>query len=788
MSGSSETVYVKPDTTAPVQEVYNESATRKHDLLHTRLEVKFDWEKQYLHGEADLSIRPYFYPQETLELDAKGFDIHEISLTGLKGNVVPDYKYDGAKLLIDLDTIYSRTDTFSVYVNYTAKPEEYEQGGSKAITSDKGLYFINPLGEVENKPKQIWTQGETEASSKWFPTIDKPNERCTQEIYITADTSYSILSNGDFIYSINNGDGTKTDYWKMDQPHAPYLFMMAIGEYAVVKDSVGDLELSYYVEPKYEPYAKDIFGNTPEMIRFFSEKLQYPFPWSKYAQVVVRDFVSGAMENTTASIFMEDLQSDDRELLDESWDGIIAHELFHQWFGNLVTCESWSNLTLNEAFANYSEYLWTEYKLGKDEADHLGVNEWEEYLSEAKTKQEPLIRFHYHDKEDMFDRHSYNKGGRVLHYLRYITGDDAFFQALHVYLTENAFSPVEVHHLRLAFEEVTGQDMNWFFNQWFLSPGHANLKVEHTYSDGNLVIKVKQKQEEEGTPIYRLPMDVDIWAGGEKAQHRIVVEGKESVFTFPMDNKPTNVVVDPYSVVPAVITHKKSEEELVAQFSNYENFLPKDKALEGIFSAATSKTFDRPEIKKLLMASLEDDFWAVRMAGLEQFSSHYVSGLDKYIPLIEKMALDDEKPQVRSRAIGLLESYAPDKFRHVFKKGLDAKPYSVVAASLKGALKLNMKDVDIDQFVDMDNIYVIMNLADYFIYKKDKGRYEWFSEKLTNSRSRYQYPLVQMFGNYVLMLGKEEEKEDARKVLQKIAEDNPFDEIKMLAQYYANTL
>jgi aminopeptidase N len=194
--------------------------------------------------------------------------------------------------------------------------------------------------------------------------------------------------------------------------------------------------------------------------------------------VVVRDFVSGAMENTSASTFMEAVQSTQRELIDKSWDDIIAHELFHQWFGDLVTIESWANLPLNESFANYAQYLWDEYKYGKDEADYQAFREKQQYLYESTRKQEPMIRFEYKKPDDMFDSHSYAKGGRILHMLRRLVGDEAFFESLKEYLHQNAFQNTEIHHLRLAFEKVTGKDLNWFFNQWFLLPGHPELVID----------------------------------------------------------------------------------------------------------------------------------------------------------------------------------------------------------------------------------------------------------------------------------------------------------------------
>src|SRR3546814_829974 len=260
------------------------------------------------------------------------------------------FTYDGRKLRAGLGRTYGRDEEYRVFIRYTAMPDRLEMGGSEAISQDKGLYFIDPRDEDPEKPFQIWTQGETEANSCWFPTINGPQENHTQRISLTVNEEYVTLSNGKMIASQSNGDGTRTDVWKQELPHATYLTMIAVGDFAVVRDQWRDLEVNYYVEPGFAQYASLIFGNTPEMMELYSEVLGVAYPWSKYSQIVVRDFVSGAMETTTATVFFDQMNMTDREYLDQSHEDIIAHELFHHWFGDMVTCESWSNLPLNEAF------------------------------------------------------------------------------------------------------------------------------------------------------------------------------------------------------------------------------------------------------------------------------------------------------------------------------------------------------------------------------------------------------------------------------------------------------
>jgi len=532
---------------------YRETATRINDLVHTKLELVPDFSKSYCYGKAWITLKPHFYSTDSLLLDAKGMDIKTVAL--VKGNKQSPlkYTYSELELNIRLDKAYTSNETYTIFIDYTAKPDEYQaKYGTNDFLGIKGMFFINPRGEVKNKPTQIWTQGETESSSAWFPTIDKTNQRCTDELTVTVDNKYTTLSNGKLMSQKKNANGTRTDYWKMDLPHAPYLFFLGVGEYAVIKDSYKGKEVNYYVEPEYASVAKKIFGNTPEMMGFFSRITGVEFPWIKYSQITGRDYVAGAMENTTATIHQETAQQDARELVDKNnWESTIAHELFHQWFGDYVTTESWSNLTLNESFANYSQVLWKEYKYGKDAGLEENYNEMNGYLTSGSESKD-LVRFHYENREDMFDAVSYNKGGRILHMMRHFIGDSAFFKALNLYLTTNKFKSAEAHQLRLAFEEVSGRDLNWFFNQWYFGHGHPVTDISYVYDDAAKTVKVIIKQLQPGGNIFKLPIDIDIYEGDKKTRNTVWANNAIDTFTFKYTQKPSLVNVDGDKILSGV--------------------------------------------------------------------------------------------------------------------------------------------------------------------------------------------------------------------------------------------
>ena len=649
---------------------YKPERDKINDLVHTKLKVDFNFNEKQLNGEAWVTAKPHFYATNKITLDAKAMVIHQVSLDNKK----LDYNYDDASIVIDLPKEYKKDEEFTLYIKYTARPEKVQQKGSAAITDAKGLYFINADGSDKNKPTQIWTQGETEASSCWFPTIDSPNQKTTQEIYITVPDKFVTLSNGKLESSIKNGTN-RTDYWKMDQKHAPYLFFMGVGEYEVIKDSYKNIPVDYYVEKEYAPYAKDIFGLTPEMIGFFSDILGVEYPWNKYSQIVGRDYVSGAMENTTAVIHGEQAYQTPGQLIDENvQENTIAHEIFHHWFGNLVTTESWSNLTLNESFANYSEYLWREHKYGKLDADMHLFEDSQAYLDGQNTDKH-LVRFNYVDKEDMFDLVSYNKGGAILHMLRNYVGDEAFFLGLKTYLTENKYKAAEVHQLRLVFERITGKDLNWFFNQWYFNAGHP--KIDVTYDYNTIQKKVTVNLQQLNVTEFQFPLAIDIYEDGNKTRHNIFVNGNDASFTFPYTKQPTLIQVNADGVLLCEITENKVLSDYIFQLKNAENYAHRREALLEVAKKQEEKT-----AFNAVANAMSDPSYRIRMLALQKidlinkFSKKYA------IQKIMDIANTDEKTLVQATAIETLGKLTDPELKAIFAKGLESKSYSVVGKAL----------------------------------------------------------------------------------------------------------
>ena len=663
--------------TKEINSVYRAENEKINDLVHTKLDVKFDFAKRHLLGEAWLTLEPHFYPSNELTLDAKGMLIHKVTRNGkdLK------YEYDGEKLNIKLGNMFAKGEEYDVYIKYTARPDEVKQKGSAAINDAKGLYFIDPDESDPDKPTQIWTQGETESNSCWFPTIDSPNQKTTEEIYITVPQKFTTLSNGLLLKQTENTDGTRTDYWKLDQKHAPYLFFMGIGEYSIVKDTWKNIAVDYYVDKEYEQYAKEIFGLTPEMIQFYSDYTGVEYIWPKYAQIVGIDYVSGAMENTTAVLHQESVYQTSGQLIDENiWENTIAHEIFHHWFGDLVTTESWSNLTVNESFANYSEYLWLEHKYGVDAADAHRYEDIQGYLAGGNELKD-LVRFHYNSREDMFDGVSYNKGGAILHMLRNHIGDAAFREGMKTYLTDNMYGTGEAHQLRLAMEKVSGKDLNPFFNQWYFNNGHPKLDITYTYSTAANMVTVNVKQTQAN--LFTFPLAIDVYEGATPKRYEVLVDEKEKSFSFKYSKKPSLVNVDAEHNLLVETNDDKTIENYIFQYNHAPKYEDRRAAIEKLAENQSNEI-----VFKTITKALNDTYYGLRILAIKKIDiSKATAG--EAIKTLEKLASTDEKTLVQGAAItklGLLEN---EKYKDLFTTSLQSKSNSVKTGSLNALYKID---------------------------------------------------------------------------------------------------
>ena len=730
---------------------YQPEREKINNLVHTKLKVDFNFNKSQLNGEAWVTLAPHFYATDKVVLDAKSFDIHEVKINVQNA----DFNYTDNQLTIILDKTYKKGEAYTVYIKYTAKPEEVVQKGSTAIQDAKGLYFIDPLDEDPEKPTQIWTQGETESSSCWFPTIDSPNQKTTQEIYMTVPDKFLTLSNGLLINKTQNSDGTRTDYWKMDQKHAPYLVFMGVGEFSEVKDSWNSLDVNYYVESDYESVAKDIFGNTPEMMTFFSTLTGVPYPWDKYSQIVVRDYVSGAMENTTAVVHAEAAQQKKGQLIDKNeWEGTIAHELFHHWFGDLVTTESWSNLTVNESFATYSVYLWLQHKYGQDAADAHMYDDIQVYL-QSESEDKDLVRFYYEDKEHMFDPVSYHKGSAILNMLRDFLGDEAFFEAFNYYLTQHKYGTAEAHDLRLAFEKVSGKDLNWFFNQWYFGNGHIKLMVTYDYNTINKTVTINLNQQGN---VFSFPISLDIYGENGKKRHDVWIDKSQNSFTFPYTKLPKLINIDAKHVLLAEITDSKSLENYIYQFNNAPHYIDRKLAIEEIVKhQQTNKA-----ALKAVVKAFNDPYYEIRIIALENIDLFQKHTKKNVITKIENLAKNDPKTLVKAEAINVLGKLIDPIYKPVFEKGLKSESYAVIGKSLISLYQIDKPSAleNLESIDEEVKNQIPDAITTIYITEKDKSKLPFIAKHILKGMFLTQDPgTQQMYGEAFKWIAESDNKE-----------------------------
>ena len=448
---------------------------------------------------------------------------------------------------------------------------------------------------------------------------------------------------------------------------------------------------------------------------FFADKLGVEYPWNKYSQIVGRDYVSGAMENTTAVIHGEKAYQKPGQLIDQNMqENTIAHEIFHHWFGNLVTTESWSNLTLNESFANYGEYLWREHKYGKLDAD-MHMQEVSEVYINGQNFNKDLVRFYYDDKEDVFDLVSYNKGGAILHMLRKYLGDEAFFGALKIYLSENKFKAAEVHQLRLAFEKITGKDLNWFFNQWYFGAGHPKLDVSFDYNTLRNTVTVNIIQLQNNP--FQFPFAIDIFEGTRRTRHAVFVTGKDASFTFPYMKQPTFIQVNSDAILLCEINENKVLSDYIFQLKNAENYTHRREALLEV-----AKKQDDKLAFNAIANAMSDESYKIRILAIEKIDLINKFSKKAVINQIMKIANSDSKTLVQAAAIETLGKLTDPELKEIFVKALESKSYSVLGKGLVAMYYVD-KELAISKSKELpDEIRKILAtpLTRIFIEEKDE--------------------------------------------------------------------
>ncbi|HEY2748654.1 MAG TPA: M1 family aminopeptidase [Polyangia bacterium] len=566
---------------------------REVNVRHLRIEVALDFPAGAIDGVTTLTLVPLADGSARVALDAVEMQLHAVTLAD---GAALDYTYDGARIAFALPDGKEGAPV-DVVVRYRCAPR-------------RGIYFIRPDELHPARPWQAWSQGQDEDNRAWFPCFDHPNVKSTSEVIATVPAKMTVLSNGALVEDKVTGD-RRTVHFKQDVAHSSYLVTLVAGEYSHLKDRNGNVELHYFVNPGREEDAPRSFGNTGKMIELFADKTGREYPWKRYSQITVAEFIFGGMENTSATTLTDQTLHDARAHLDFSSEPLIAHELAHQWFGDLLTCRSWSEGWLNEGFATYMELVWKEASAGRDEADYDRLADQEAYLDEDGHRyRRPIVTNVFHEPIDVFDRHLYEKGGCVLHMLRSELGDTRFWKAMRHYVAKHAGGSVETRDLARAVDEATGWNPDRFFEQWVWKAGHPELKIESSWDDDAKVCKLQiaQTQNVEGeTPLFHFPLPVRFDVDGAAHDVTLTVAAAAETFVVPLAGKPSQVVIDPGNNVLKTLDEKKADELWMAQLAGAEMAIDRVRA-----ARALAKTGNPTVTEALAKSMREDASWIVR--------------------------------------------------------------------------------------------------------------------------------------------------------------------------------
>ncbi|MBX3299239.1 MAG: M1 family metallopeptidase [Acidobacteria bacterium] len=521
---------------------------RTYDALHYVVKVRFDRSKRSIDAESSIKLRPLADGLRTLVFDSVGIRYRSVTLAGSGAPLA--FKTGASDVTVTLDREYLSSETITINFAYSATPE-------------KGIYFVNELVEdgKQVRSDQIWTQGEPDEARHWFPSFDFPSDKATTEQYITAESDETVIGNGELIDKAQEPDGRVTWHYRMPLPHSVYLSSFVVGKYSKVAGRHKNIPLGYYVYPGMEEFAGRVFPETADMMRTFEDLTKVDFPYNKYDQTIVGAFKFGGMENITATTLADtEVMFANFGFGREIVTDLISHELAHSWFGDLVTCANWAELWLNEGFATFMEAAYLEKKLGRTPYLRKIQQDAGSFLADdaVTRRRHGLYNRRAKEVDKLFDNASvtYNKGGVVLHMLREEIGDEAFWSGVKIYLDRHKFDSVRSSDLRKAMEEASGADLGWFFDQWVYGVGHPVLSVQPVYSVSKRQMKFTVTQMQtaaRATPAtYRLPLQVQIAAGGKTVNERLLITKRTEVFTIPMAVKPRAITADPDKKLPIV--------------------------------------------------------------------------------------------------------------------------------------------------------------------------------------------------------------------------------------------
>ena len=646
-----------------------EAADRMYDVLHYRVAVAIDEPARSVRGSVTTTLVPFPPELRTLSFDAEEMTI----LTATLGKNTPLKFTQQEKIVtLDLDRAYGHRDTLRVSIEYTCTPR-------------KGLYFIQPDSAYPKRPRQIWSQGEDMDNHFWFPCHDFPDDRATSEMLITVPQELTAVSNGALVGVKENArEKTKTFHWKESVPYVSYLISLAVGEYTVIKEKAGNIPLMYYVYPGQEADAKVCFRETPAILKFFADRIGFPYVWEKYAQVLIHEFIVGGMENASVTSLADDATVfDARARIDENPSSLIAHEFSHQWWGDVVTCKDWRHLWLNESFASYFDLLYHEETRGQDhfamsvfDAQRAGIN------SDKTMGRKPIVSV------GSYGTNLYPRGASVLHMLRFVLGEQMFWRSMNHYITKHKLGVVETNDLKVAIQEATGQNLYWFFDQWVYKAGYPVYKTTQEWDADARTLRLSVTQEQKCdslTGIFKMPVDIAITTASGTTTHRVWNQSQDTVYTFPLTAAPVLVIFDKGNWLLKEMNVEQPLETWVLQVERAEHPVDRFRALEHLGTVDDSSRV----IPVVIGRARTDSVPAVRREAIHMLGMMSGGTAPVYDEIKHALldAVKDPTPAVRTSAVPFLTDSGDAETIATLHRLVKDSSYIMVARSLRALSK-----------------------------------------------------------------------------------------------------
>ncbi|MCA9229006.1 MAG: M1 family metallopeptidase [Planctomycetales bacterium] len=623
------------DTGAGPQRNY--APPRYVDMLHLKLDVTPNFQQRTVAGTATLEFAPVGKPLSELRLDAVHLDIRDLRSTA----PVADYTATADELIITFAAPIAVGQRTAIDIDYQAEPRQ-------------GLYFRTPELGYPAEDTHLYTQGEPQQASHWFPCHDYPNERFSSEVICHVPPDMTVLSNGVLVSDeVDARAGTKTVHWRQAKPHVAYLITLAAGYFDKLEDTSLDVPLAFYSQPTIRQHAANSFRDTAEIMRFYNQEIGVPYPWDKYYQVTVRDFRAGGMENTSmTTLAHRTVFSADSENIRSGWVRTLdSHEMAHQWFGDYVTCKDWSHLWLNEGFATYYSRLYEEHRFGRDALLYQMYQDATDRVLPRHQDRRPIVFNKYQDPYDQFDFRAYPKGSWVLHMLRSQLGEQLYRDCIRTYLEQHALKSVTTADLAKVIEDVSGRSFDRFFDQWVYHARHPSLKVTYEWlAESKLAhVTVEQTQKiDDEVLLFEFPTSLQYVVAGQLVHQPIAIDSAKHDFYVALASEPTQVRFDPQYTVLADVEFKKSDKLLLAQLENKQDLIGRLLAIQQLGKRKTIAA-----VEAIGSALNNDPFFGARIEAAKALAE---TGRSEALEqLAQALAVDDAR--VRQHVVESIGSF-----------------------------------------------------------------------------------------------------------------------------------